>query len=253
MKELTEFGERIVQLCDGRDGLRAGLHCTVREADPAKAGTTNVLDFIASDETVDRYNEVIKLGGWDLTAYKKNPVIVDSHNYRTVANILGRSLLVEVANAKLVNRVEFATENPLGNMAFKMAKGGFIRGESVGFIPIEWKTGGKNEPERTYTKQELLEISLVAIPANPGATVGLALKAGVIEGADLRDLAEMLKQFCSDAPRGINDSPASGGPSGPIPQGGADAAANARASGGRVHDAHLLRLARDLRDILKRA
>jgi phage head maturation protease len=104
-----------------------------------------------------------------------------------------------VVDGKLVNRVEFCTDNPMGNLAYKMAKGGFIKSQSVGFIPLEWANGKKDgEPDRTYTKTELLEISLVSVPANPGATVGLALRSGAVEKSDLRELAEFLKQFCSE-------------------------------------------------------
>ncbi len=73
----------------------------------------------------------------------------------------------------------------MGNLAYKMAKGGFIKSQSVGFIPIEWTNGNdKDAPDRTYTKCELLEISLVVVPANPGATIGLALKSGAINARD---------------------------------------------------------------------
>ena len=129
-----------------------------------------------------------------------NPVVPDCHSYDSIARILGRTISLKISGSRMVNRVEFALDNPLGNMAYKMAKGGFIKSESVGFIPLDWennKGGNDNGPSRTYTKQELLEISLVVVPANPGATIGLALKSGAIENSDLRVLADFLKEFCS--------------------------------------------------------
>jgi len=205
----TEFGKRLVTLHDGGQGIRAGLACEVRAASSSEEP---VLDFIASDETVDRYNEVIELGGWQLANYRKNPVVVDSHDYSSIARILGNSTDVRIKSGRLINRVKFATDNPLGAMAYKMARGGFIKSESVGFIPVEWERGnsGAGEPSRTYKKQELIEISLVAVPANPSATVGLALKSGAIEKSDLRDLAEFLKSFCSDKAEPTPDSGAQG-------------------------------------------
>jgi phage head maturation protease len=87
----------------------------------------------------------------------------------------------------------------MGALCYKMAKGGFIKSQSVGFIPMEWTNGtGNGEPKRTYSKCELLEISMVVVPANPGATVGLALKSGAIEKSDLRAAFEFSQQFCSD-------------------------------------------------------
>lgn len=221
------FGARAVTLFNGQAGLRGGLKCEAR----AVEGDAPVMEFIASDETLDRYDEVVKVDGWDLKAFKANPVIVDCHDYSSITRILGRSPEIGVRDGKLVNRVEFCLDNPMGALAFKMAKGGFIKSQSVGFIPHEW-TNGKNsdQPARTYTKQELLEVSLVVVPANPGATIGLALKSGAVERADLRDLRDYLKEFCSEK---------------------ADPDALASASGAGVFDARVLQLARDVSVLLK--
>jgi HK97 family phage prohead protease len=193
---LAEFGKRLTTLRDGRQGLRTGLTCEVREPQ----GDEPILDFIASDETVDRYNEVIELGGWQLDNYRRNPVVLDSHDYYSIASVLGRSDEVAIDDGKLRNRVRFALDNPMGTMAYKLARGGFIRSESVGFIPIEWVRGNEaaGEPYRTYKKQELIEISLCAVPANPGATMSAALKSGAVRRDDIKELAEFLKRFCSD-------------------------------------------------------
>ncbi len=229
MKEtnLEIFGERLVKLSTGANGLRGALKCEV------KAAGENEMDFIATDESLDRYNEKILLAGWDTKNYLANPVVVDSHDYSSVGKILGRTTALTIANGKMINRVQFATDNPLGKMAFKMARGGFIKSESVGFIPTEWENGlGGNEPDRTFTKQELLEISLVAVPANPGATIGLALKSGAVVKSDLTELAEFLKEFCSGPAASHDDSPNTG-------------------SAG--NDVRLLQFARDLNAVLRRA
>ncbi len=223
MKSLTEFGSRVVTLSNGAQGLRGGVKCEVREV----AGDAPMMDFIASDNSVDRYNEVIDQAGWQMDNFRANPVIPDCHDYSSISRILGRAVMVAVNDGKLVNRVEFALDNPMGNLAYKMAKGGFIKSQSVGFIPLEWQNGnGKEQPDRTYTKQELLEISLVVVPANPGATIGLALKQGAIERADLRSAIEFLKEFCSEK-------------AAPEDQAGASAAGD--------HDAQLLQMARSLK------
>ncbi|MDB6108336.1 MAG: hypothetical protein JWR69_86 [Pedosphaera sp.] len=226
MKPLTEFGSRLVTLHNGAQGLRGGVHCVAKEV----PGDVPMMDFIGSDNTIDRYNEVIDQKGWQLENFKANPVIPDCHDYSSIAKILGRAVSVSVTDGMLCNRVEFCLDNPLGNLAWKMAQGGFIKSQSVGFIPMEWTNGKANEPDRTYTKQELLEISLVVVPANPGATLGLALKSGAIQRADVRKVLEHLKQFCSDE---------------------ADPKTKAPASGLGVHDAELMQLARGFNDVLK--
>lgn len=194
---LKEFGARAVTLNTGATGLRGGLICDVRDV----AGDLPMLDFISSDDTLDRYNEVIDQKGWQLDNFLSNPVVPDCHDYSSIAKILGKDVLTkdqQIQGGKLCCRVLFAVDNPMGNLAYKMAKGGFIKSQSVGFIPLEWTNGNdKNSPDRTYTKCELLEKSLVVVPANPGATIGMAFKQGVVERRDLTELADYLKEFCS--------------------------------------------------------
>jgi hypothetical protein len=69
----TDLNDRLVPLSDGRPGLRGGMHVEVREPVPSpggegqgEGGISPVLDFISSDETLDRYNEIIVPSGWKL-------------------------------------------------------------------------------------------------------------------------------------------------------------------------------------------
>lgn len=197
----SEFGARLCRLNTGAMGLRGGIHCEVR--DPMDGDGTvpggPCMDFIGSDDTLDRYNEVIQPAAWgDMKNFRANPVIPDCHDYSSISKILGRALSVNVTDGKLMNRVQFCVDNPMGNLAYKMAKGGFIKSQSVGFIPLEWTNGKESgQPDRTYTKAELLEISLVVVPANPGATIGNQIKS-VLNPGERRDLVEFLKQFASE-------------------------------------------------------
>jgi hypothetical protein len=224
-----EFGARIVTLVSGAAGLRGGVKCLVKDVD----GNAPVMDFIASDETVDRYNEVIKQDGWELDNFMANPVVPDCHQYGTVGNILGRDILPkneQVQNGVLCTRIEFAIDNPMGLLAYKLARGGFLKSMSVGFIPLEWTTGNQaGQPDRTYTRCELLEKSLVVVPANPGATIGNQIKS-VLNVSERRDLATFLKEICSDEKT--------------------DPAPKVSASGAGVHDAQLLQFALGLKRLL---
>lgn len=194
----TEFGSRLVTFKDGRAGIACGLSMRTR----AVAGDAPVISFIASDATVDRYNEVILPEAWsDFRNFNKNPVITDCHNYSSVGFILGRAIRCEVKNGRLENDVLFAVQNPLGKVAYDMAKAGFCPTQSVGFIPMEWESGaGRGEPDRTYTKCDLLEIALTVVPANPGASqIKSAFEADVLAKSDLRAMRDWLKQVCGDA------------------------------------------------------
>ncbi len=48
-------------------------------AEPGAQGAG--LTFIASDETPDRYGDVILVSGWQLENFRKNPVFLLGHDY----------------------------------------------------------------------------------------------------------------------------------------------------------------------------
>jgi HK97 family phage prohead protease len=270
---LAEFSERLVSLCDGRPGLRSGLHVDIREPGAAtghgsiegESGSDQppitdhpspVLDFVASSERLDRYDEIVLAKGWILDNYRRNPVFQNAHKYGDIIFTLGKALQTEVRDGRLYQRIEFATDvNPMAKIGYGLYRGKFLNAVSVGFIPIRWETGGAESGyRRKYLEQELLEVSAVGIPANPEA-LQLGLKAGAIERADVKDLLELIQTLSQAAEKPAADTHL------PISQqslvtpfGIHPAAANtlACASGVRGYEAQWLRLARLLRDALKR-
>jgi len=137
-------------------------------------------EFTASTEGIDRDGEVIEAKGWDLKNFKKNPVIYYAHDYKGLP--VGRAPKVWVSDGTLRNHVEFPPDGTyeLADIVRRLVDAGYLRAESVGFIPKEWEDGdGEKIPKRTYKKAELLEISIVGVPSNPDALVS-AREAGVI-------------------------------------------------------------------------
>ena len=118
---------------------------------------------VASDETVDRSGEVIKISGWELANFMKNPVIIANHIYK-VENIIGKATSIYVEDEKLVVEWIFATTD-LAQDVRKLYDGGFIKTVSVGFIPKERDPNDRN----IITRAELLEVSFVPVPCNPNA------------------------------------------------------------------------------------
>jgi hypothetical protein len=213
-KLTTLFPDRLVPLCNGQPGLRGKIQVEIREPSdaeeaanddgsrgrsPHQASTDSksTLDFVVSDETLDRYNEVIVASGWRLDNYVRNPVFQNSHQYGDIIYTIGRALITEVRTVHgrtvLFQRVEFATEaNPIAKIAYNLYKGRFLNAVSVGFIPMQWENGGPGHLwQRRYTEQELLEVSAVGIPANPNA-LALGYKAGALTKQQIRDLAALL-------------------------------------------------------------
>jgi len=138
----------------------------------------NMIEIIGSTEGVDRDGEVLAMEGWDLKNFKKNPVVLESHNYWEPA--IGRAR-VQVKDKKLMFKIEFPPEgvHPRADLFKKLYKMGFMKASSVGFIPKNWELGdGDKTPRRTFTEQELLEISLVTVPSNPEA---LLQEKGIVD------------------------------------------------------------------------
>jgi len=159
------------------------------------------IEIVGSTGVIDRDGEVLDPSGWDLKNYKKNPVILPAHNYHAPA--IGRAKNIKVNDGQLNFRIEFPQEgiNPVADIYRKLYKSGFMKASSVGFVPIEWKNGsGDKEPRRTYTKQELLELSLVSVPANPQALVtakgfGEAVSKGVLSNDEVEFLKSELAKW----------------------------------------------------------
>jgi hypothetical protein len=191
----TEFGDRLVALCNGSAGLRGQLavNITLDDSDP------DLLTMRASDETLDRAGEIIDASGWRLANYEANPVVQNSHQYGDILFTIGKAVRTWVEGRSLLQVWKFASQaNPLAKIARDLYRGGFLNASSVGFIPLEWENGGeKSAFMRRFTAQELLEVSAVGIPANPNA-LALAAKSGAVEKSDLLELYQLLKHFCND-------------------------------------------------------
>lgn len=129
---------------------------------------TRTYTFRASSASVDRQNEVIDQAGWRLDAYRSNPVILDSHKYGSIDDILGRATRVESMPDGLEVDVQFA-DTERGRMAQRMVEDGFLKTVSVGFRSMARRPGSRSGDPTVHTQMELLEVSMVAIPANRDA------------------------------------------------------------------------------------
>jgi hypothetical protein len=228
----------LTTLCNGQPGIRSAMPVEVQvppvdqtaaapdTASPLDHGpSAAVLDFISSTGTLDRYQEIIDPAGWRLDTYRRNPVFQNAHQYGDILFTLGKALITEVRSVSatgaqsreennrstihpqlssvLFQRIEFATDvNPVARIAYGLYKGGFLNAVSVGFIPVRWEDAeaATNACRRRYLEQELLEVSAVAIPANPEA-LALAVKSGALEAGDLRETLELLKSLFDSSGR----------------------------------------------------
>ena len=58
----------------------------IRVLDAAKG----LVEYVASNETIDSYREIIRADGWRFSRFAKNAPFVDSHDYSSVDKLLGK-------------------------------------------------------------------------------------------------------------------------------------------------------------------
>tara|TARA_A100001201_G_scaffold143577_2_gene145923 strand:+ start:1658 stop:2452 length:795 start_codon:yes stop_codon:yes gene_type:complete len=154
----------------------------------------NKISFIASTNSVDRYGDVINQEGWNIAAYERNPVVLLNHNANSLP--IGKGS-VSVKDGQLMIDVEFDKDDELAQRVERKARNGFLNAVSVGFNPmesIERSRLPKDHPAYTerggnyFNKSELLEVSIVTIPANSEATAVSAKNLTQIDRLTVRDL-----------------------------------------------------------------
>lgn len=149
----------------------------------------------ASRSSMDRDEEEIDASGWLTKDFRKNPVVPLFHDYHQfpVAKSLWEKPDPKQDPIGLLFKPQFA-ETYLGMETYYLYKEGYMNAFSVGFDPLEWIDSEGNEyskaihgefavwqkgyieqkkkkPRCRFTKQILLEISGVLVPAHPDALV----------------------------------------------------------------------------------
>lgn len=159
------------------------------DEDKEKAIDTAV--FVASTDSADRYGDIVDQRGWDLESYKRNPIVLLNHDNNSLP--IGRGE-VSIDDRGLIIKVTFDMNDPKAALIAEKVAGGFMSGVSVGFAPLKSiaraelpdghfaysKSGG-----RYFERAELLEVSVVTIPANAEAVIAAkeysALKDYIID------------------------------------------------------------------------
>ncbi|MGO1121223.1 HK97 family phage prohead protease [Rhodovibrionaceae bacterium A322] len=139
------------------------------------------LDVTLSTDAPDRDGDRVRLGGWDLENFKRNPVVLWAHD--TTLPPVGKVCDLFQDGDSLKARIAFTPKevNPFGYMTYQLYAGGFLQGVSVGFRPKKWQPLSVEDQAAQaaegkavgvdYLQQELLEVSCVPLPANPQALV----------------------------------------------------------------------------------
>lgn len=137
---------------------------------------------LASTSAIDRQGDSVDQAGWDLKNFLSNPVILWAHNYSELP--VAKATDIKITDAGLECEFEFASAegNPKAQQVKTLFEEGFLNAVSVGFIPKERKGN-------SITKSELLEISIVPVPANQEA-----LRLAMSKGLDVSEIATELEK-----------------------------------------------------------
>lgn len=194
------------------------IHPEIRVLDEAKG----IVEYVASDETLDHYREIISAKGWKFSFFSKNAPFVDSHNYDSIGQLLGNVVDFRVEKNQLIETVQWAIEagdaSQLIQFGWKMTKAGFLKAVSVGFFPVRSvskydNNGGDLARAATelgldtetaakvstiYLEQEQIELSACVIGANPTA-LARAYRNGVCDDSDLTMLEAKISETQPEA------------------------------------------------------
>jgi HK97 family phage prohead protease len=148
-----------------------------------------IYEAMISTEDVDRDGDVMVAAGAQTVNYLKNPIVLVGHNYRDPQAVVGKTLEMEIITGRGIRaRWQFAGKevNENADLVRRLWAGGFLNATSIGFIPkkSEPRTTDEGEPLRTgrkFTEWELLEYSIISVPANQNA-LRLAIKMFGEEG-----------------------------------------------------------------------
>jgi HK97 family phage prohead protease len=149
--------------------MRKYLPGAVSVLEPAQRS----IGFVLSTGGVDRENDRVAAAGWQLDSYRQNPIVLWAHDSRQPP--IARATGIAVVGETLKASATFADAEtyPFADTVYRLLAGGFLNAASVGFVPLAY--GRTTDASRPFgldvTRQELVEFSVVPIPANPEALV----------------------------------------------------------------------------------
>ena len=160
-----------------------------------KSKDTAKLTIIGTNEDVDRDGDIVRAKGVDIKNFKNNPILLFGHKWTSLP--IGKvGKIKKTDDTVIFEDIEFAQTKEAQDIK-SLVEGGFLKSVSIGFIPKKsiwldeqgvneikqldeaWYTKNKsklNKARRVIWESELLELSLVPIPANPSAQVVFAQK-----------------------------------------------------------------------------
>lgn len=136
------------------------------EPDSIKGLGDGVFEATITTSNVDRSNEVIATSGIDTATWEATGMpVMYGHDYSGLP--IGKGISFRKFNNKMTSKFQLAVaEYDFAGTVAKLIKGGYLNSVSIGGVVREW-----SEDFKTIMKMEMVEFSVVPIPANADAVI----------------------------------------------------------------------------------
>ncbi len=148
---------------------------------------SRVRRFRISTETQDRHGDIVRTKGILLKHFRKNPVVLFAHDAWMPP--IGKCPRIKLGNGVVDADVDFFTEETyeFAETIFKIVEVGGLKATSIGFMPLKHERMGEDDDDNIsgspwaidFKRIDLLEFSIVPVPANPEAVRSIA-KSGAL-------------------------------------------------------------------------
>lgn len=125
--------------------------------------------FTLTTGAVDGNGNIADVAGWDLARYRSNPVVFFNHFWQDTP--IGRTVGLQITPDRIEATIELAP-TALAQEIATLIRDGYIRGASPGWRPTDYEVrrdGNGHFLGIHSHRQELIEASIVGVPANPEA------------------------------------------------------------------------------------
>jgi len=125
-----------------------------------------IYEAVITTSAMDRQGEIVIATGMRADDYMKNPIVLFAHDYEEPP--VAKTLELSVREDAVVARFQFPEEgtSARADEIHRLWDGGFLNAVSIGFIPLRW---AEKAATPTVAEWELLEFSIVPVPANQEA------------------------------------------------------------------------------------
>jgi hypothetical protein len=163
--------------------------------------------FVISTADVDRSGDKVETAGIRLEHHRANPVVLWDHGKGPIGKLpIGKcqddagnyTVVIRPEEGVAVARIFFAKDLPFAKDIFLLVKGGYLRGSSMGFLPLRAAIMPGADPSDEcpplhLLETDLCEVSVTAVPDNPRA-----LKIAMEKSLESRFVSSEIKMLQKD-------------------------------------------------------